>query len=424
MKSNNNLAETSVIAHVELNQTAKAEKNTEHVKYDDSGNSNDSESEEIPIGAIVANLAHPYSADNTNVLITAYAHFTPPLMIVIEKNYGVIKYNQITGDQENNDSYRCLYYLSISGGFESQWFKRRELKKISGGSLDLFNSVKDKSIDKLKKELLGKMAILTNVDLELDKKKIWTDNEAGISKEKINNLLDYLPPIGSIIDVKFNEDHQKYNEKNGKIIHRKSKVLAKLRWLNNITSKYSEDYIPLVALKIIDRQLELHNYSKNLTYLYNDPIILEESAITVSKTPLVLESIIWKHYFYIYRFQNLFTKQLQDVYYDEALDIADLRHIVNNSPFLYDPINKFTETLDEQLEDKWFEIQYSDRNERFTQRFIRIIEIFRDVKEDGSGGSFIKANCLLRNGKIRHFRIERIKGYKEVHDDFVKVFIL
>lgn len=424
MESNNNVAGSPVIAPFERNQTAKVVESAENVKYEDSDNGNDPEYEEIPLSTIVANLAHPYSADNTNVLITTYAHFTPPLMIVIEKNYGVAKYNPITGDKEDNDSYRCLYYLSIGGGFESQWFKRRELKKISGGSLDLFNSAKDKVIDKLKKELLGKMAILTNVDLELDKKKIWADNEGGISKEKVNNLLDYLPPLASIIDVKLNEDHQKYNEKSGKIIHRKSKILVKLRWLNNITSKYSEDYIPLVALKIIDEQLELRKYSKKSTYLYSDAINLEESAITVSKVPLVLESIIWKHYFYIYRFQNVFTKQLQDVHYDEALDIADLRHVINNGSFLNDSVNKFTKTPDEQLKDKWFEIQYSDRNERFTQRFIRIVEIFKDVKEDGSERSFIKANCLLRNGKIRHFRIERIKGYKEVHDDFVKTFIL
>ena len=424
MESNNNVAASPVIAPVERNQTAKAVNNAENVKSEDPDNSNDPEYEEIPIGTIVANLAHPYSADNTSVLITTYAHFTPPLMIVIEKNYGAVKYNQNTGDPEDNDSYRCIYYLSISGGFESQWFKRRELKKISGGSLDLFNSAKDKGIDKLKKDLLGKMAILTNVDLELDKKKIWSDNEGGISKEKVNNLLDYLPPLGSIIDVKFNEDHQKFNEKNGKIIHRKSKVLVKLRWLNNITSKYSEDYIPLAALKIIDRQLELHNYSKKLTYLYSDPINLEESGITVSKVPLVLESIIWKHYYYIYRFQNLFTKQLQDVHYDEALDIADLRHIIDNSSFLNNSVNKFTKTLDEKLKDRWFEIQYSDRNDRFTQRFIRIIEVFKDVKEDGSEKHFIKAHCLLRSGKIRHFRIERIKGYKEVHEDFVKTFII
>ncbi|WET67961.1 hypothetical protein [Sphingobacterium sp.] len=424
MESNTNIAGAPVVAPVERNQTAKVVKSAENVKYEDSDHNNDAEYEEIPLGTIVANLAHPYSADNTNVLITTYAHFTPPLMIVIEKNYGVAKYNPITGDKEDNDSYRCLYYLSISGGFELQWFKRRELKKISGGSLDLFNSAKDKGIDKLKKGLLGKMAILTNVDLELDKKKIWSDNEGGISKEKVNNLLDYLPPLASIIDVKLNEDHQKYNEKNGKIIHRKSKVLVKLRWLNNITSKYSEDYVPLAALKIIDKQLELRNYSKKLTYLYSDPINLEESGITVSKVPLVIESIIWKHYYYIYRFQNLFTKQLQDVNYDEVLDETDLRHIINNSSFLNDSVNKFTKTPDENFKDRWFEIQYSDRNDRFTQRFIRIIEIFKETQEDGSEKHFIKAHCLLRSGKIRHFRIERIKGYKEVHEDFVKTFTI
>lgn len=381
--------------------------------------------EEIPIGSIVSNLAHPYTSKNVNVLITTYAHFTPPLMIVVEKNYGVAKYNALNGQKEDNDSYKCLYYSTSSGSFETNWFKQREIKLINTGDVNLFKSLKGTNLDEIKQKLLGQMAILTNVDLELEKKKIWSDSEGDKTISKVNNLLDYLPPLGSVIDVKYNDDFQKYNEKNGNILHRKSKVLVKLRWLNNLNSKYSEEYIPLVALKLVKNELALHDYNNKVHYLYLNEIKLEENDdVVVTKAPLMLQSIIWKHYYYIYQFKNLFNQKIIDLNNEDALAPTDLNSLLHSKSYEVDSFKHFDTEYKESKQRRWYEIQYSDRNDRYSERIIFVDDIFEEDDEVGNKRKYLKANCLLRDGKMRHFRVGRIKGYRKLSDDFVKTFII
>jgi len=381
--------------------------------------------EEIPIGSIVSNLAHPYTSKNVNVLITTYAHFTPPLMIVVEKNYGVAKYNSITGHKEENNSYRCLYYSTTNGSFETNWFKQREIKLINTGDVALFKQFISKNLDEVKQELLGKMTILTNVDLELEKKKIWSDSEGDKAISKSNNLLDYLPPLGSIIDVKYNDDFQKYNEKSGKVLHRKSKFLIKLRWLNNLNSKYSEEYIPLVALKLVENELDLHNYSSKVHYLYLNEIELEENNnVIVSKAPLMLQNIIWKHYYYVYQFKNLFNQKIIDLSNEDALVATDLNSLLHAKSYQLDAFKHFNLEYKELQQKQWYEIQYSDRNDRYTERIIYIDDIFEEENEEGVKKVYLKANCLLRDGKIRHFRVGRVKAYRKLSADFVTTFII
>lgn len=384
--------------------------------------------EKISIGTIVSNLAHPYTVSNSKVLITTYAHFTPPLMIIVEKKYG-IPYNAISGEKEDNDSYKCLYYSTINGAFELNWFKLKEIKVIKEKDNLFFVSNKEKPVDQLKKELFGKMVILTNVDLELEKTKIWAETNGQVSKMKRNNLLDFIPPLGSIIDVKLNEDYQKYNEKNGKISHRKSKLLIKVRWLNNITSKYSEEYIPLVALKEIENNLK--EFKKDKVYIHNNPFELEEgTTVSVKSIPLKFEDVIWKHYYYVYSFKNLFTQELVSIKEDALSKINELKteecKIIFDNSFKYTAIYNFFKAENKAaFEQKWFEIHYADKSEKYSKRIIFIKEFIEEdlVDEPGKKHILIKANCLLRDGKIRHFNVKRIKGYKALPNNFETIFV-
>src|SRR5690606_9929824 len=77
-----------------------------------------------------------------------------------------------------------------------------------------------------------------------------------------------------------------------------------------------------------------------------------------------------------------------------------------------------------EFEQKWFEIQYSDKNERYTKRIIYVQEIQTDDGgDDHQSHILLKSNCLLRAGEIRHFRVDRIKGYRKMPDEFVKTFV-
>ncbi len=386
--------------------------------------------EGIKIGSIVANLAHPFDKQNTDILITAYNHFTPPLMIVMEKNYGS-SYSATTGDKENS-SYKCLYYSTLNGSFECNWFKSRELKLINAGDLNLLNKYKNNSLNEIKKELLGKTAILSNVDLELGKKKIWSDSEGEKQRTKKNNLLDYLPPLGSIIDVKFNDDHQKYSEKDGNVIYEKSKLVAKLRWLNNTTYKYSEHDIPLAALKQID--IEYHNYTSEYYCLFNEGFKLEENKeLKITRVPLMFKEVVWKHYYYIYRFKELFTGDIIDIKDEDRQKITEFDSIspseiqklfMDNNIIKYTGITKFFMSENkESFEKKWFEIFYSDVNEKYSKRIIYVNELLEEDTEDEKKKILLKANCLLRNGDIRHFRVSRIRGYRALPETFEKIFV-
>lgn len=387
--------------------------------------------EKIPIGTIVSNLAHPYTSSNTNILITTYAHFTPPLMVVVEKNFG-FSYNAANGEKIDNSSYKCLHYSTISGSFELNWLKSREIKIIKEEDNNVVISNKDKTIEVLKKEFLGKMVTLTSVDLELEKTKIWSDNSSEFTKMKTNNLLDFLPPLASVIDVKYNEDYQKYNEKNGRIIHSKCKILIKVRWLNNITHKYSEEYIPLAALRIID--INLNDYKISSLYQEDSTIVLEENAtINIQAIPFKFQDVIWKHYYYIYRFKNLFTNQLIN-FKDESLskikeikieNYEEGKLIFDNSSLNFVNILSFFNTDNKAyFEKKWFEIEYLDKGERYSKRIIYIIElIVEDLPSDSTKKRIlIKSNCLLRAGKIRHFYVDRISGFREMPNNFETIF--
>jgi len=288
-------------------------------------------------------------------------------------------------------------------------------------------------LEDLKKKFLGKMMILRSVDLELGKKKIWSDDDEK-QKMKTNNLLDYLPPLGSVIDVKYNDDPQKFDEKNGKPIHKKSKVLIKLRWLNNITSKYSEEYIAFDALKFVYNNLI--NFSSNKYYFHAVKIYLEEiTDKKIVKSPLKIKDILWKHYFYIYRFTDQFSGEIKTFSSEkEMLKISeagkeaakDIQKSLDHKEFKYKGILDFFKTIRKaDFEKKWFEIQYSDKNEKYTKRIIYINELIveKTTIDPMKETRLLKANCLLRNGSIRHFNVARIRSYRELPKEFIETFV-
>jgi len=380
--------------------------------------------EKCPIGSIVSTKAHPFRQSSLDVFIASYNHFTPPLMIVAEKKYGT-KYNMTSGEQEDNDSYKCFYYSTLSGTIEENWFKKKELNVISEGEPSFFEESKNISLEKLKAKFFGRMAILSTVDLELGKQKTWLDSDSEKEKSKVNNLLDFLPPLGTIIDFKLSDDYQKYNEKEGKISHRKSKIMVKLRWLNNITAKYSEDYFPMVALKLIDKEtLDLKNYNPKLYYLLEEKLQLEGNGRgSILRVPVRFQRVVWIHYYYKYFFTNLFnlnTIESDSIKHTEPLDLSAVLEV---SSYSWDALVYFSMERNVDVKDKWYEIEYSDKNERYTKRIIKVIELTEELQEDKTTKRILQANCLLRNGKIRHFRVSRIKSYRELNGDFVKSFV-
>ena len=390
--------------------------------------------EKFILGSIVSTYAHPYQLSKTNVIITAYNHFTPPLMVVVEKKYNITNYNSETGQKENNEQCKCIYYCTQTGVLEENWFKTNQLRLIHEGNLDFYNVHKDKSILELNK-LIGQKTILTSVDLELGKKQAWFDENTTNKKLKSKTLLDFLPPLGTIIAFEVVQDSKKFDEKKGNTLYRKSKLRVKLRWWNNHTSKFSEGYFPMVALKLInEKDLEIISYTNN--YLQKaSTITLEDSTILIKSTPYKLEEIVWKHYYYLYKYRNLFTNEIiflkkdkaQSVEEIENIDPKTLENIFSNIEQNNSPALNFFEDKSDEKKNKWFKIDYVDKLNRFSQRIILIKDVLEEQQlvpslETQSKLTII-GNCLLRNGKIRHFNVSRILKFKEVPNEFVKGFL-
>lgn len=367
----------------------------------------------IKLGSIVSLKSHPYKSSNQNVKIIAYAQFTPPLMVVIGCKKAT-KYNTETGELENN-SILTVYYNSKKGKHEENWFKETELEFISDpktGSEDL----SEKSLSALKNKWVGKQAIVTSVDLELGKLQIYKDSELNGK-----TLLDFLPPLGTIINVSEEKQYQTFNDKNGEIILEKARYMGKLRYYNNFSHKMSEEYVALSALKLVLGNEGLPSLKKGELYKYPDLNgLLNNKELNLKRIPVKFLDVIFKHYYYEYRFENIFNGKIislsqEDVgaVLDNWLRICKLNTLYEDGFSSLDALN--SKTTDEKCWlKKWFCIKYLDKKGKSTTRVIYVCEVNSYKDFYGRDRSFIKALCLLRNGAERHFNFENIVAIKEV----------
>ncbi len=380
----------------------------------------------IKIGNIVAVKNHPYQQNNTKIKIAAYNHFTPPLMVVIEKKSGK-GYSADTGEKDC-DLYNCIYYSTTNGAFEKNWFKGDQLKSLEDSDESFYKDNRNKSLSSLKKDLIGKLVTLRTVDLELQKKQVYQDSFGKVQKLKEKNLLDFLPPIGTIISVSTDENHSKYHEKSGKKVLSKNRVLLKLRWFNNKASKFSEEDVPLSALKETIPH-EVLDFNRDEVYLYSQEISLEGNEKTVvTQTPIQFQDIIFSHYYYEYRFKNLFTGKWFSIPQDR------IDRFIPCPPTGWDSFKEnwkgskelsvdfFTADNESFWKNAWFQIGYLDKKGAYTHRIIYISDLL-SLKDEKKKGKIAKANCLLRDGAERNFRTLGILYYKELSPKFKEVFV-
>lgn len=375
---------------------------------------------------IVALKSHPYQAEYFEPKIGAYARFTPPLMIVIEI-LNKTTHDTSTGVRDSNQ-YKCLFYSSKEGKFEKLWFKGDELKYI--GTYEKENyKIESFNINEWKTKLIGKDVVLQTVDLELGKKKTFLDTVDNRSKMKVSNLLDYLPPVASILDVKYEDDHTKYNEKNGKVKSIKFDFHVKIKWLNNESGKFSEDTLPLGCLRLVSFNEDTVFYKRKKTYMFllQDKKRLEDNEFLYFKAiPLYLASVTFNHYHYVYDTINLFTKKRKTLQREFPVNsYIDLEGLLNAGNDLGDR-SKIQEHFVEEkdIKNKWYSIRYIDRNGLRTERIVYVQDLLPklDALPDEEIKPTLKCNCLLRGGLVRNFVVQRIEGCVQLPEEFETIF--
>src|SRR5690606_8498700 len=165
-------------------------------------------------------------------------------------------------------------------------------------------------ITKLRNELIGQQAILTTVDLEMGKVKLYKDSDPDKIKFRESSLLDFLPPLGTITNISTIDSHVQYHEHTGNKEFEKCRIKAKIKWYNNESNRFSEAEVPLVALKEVEEIPTIDPYVFNKIYYIEKEIAIEGNQIKVRKIPVKVIDLVFKHYQYHYLVRNLFNHNL------------------------------------------------------------------------------------------------------------------
>lgn len=400
------------------------------------GNEKPSEAkEEIELGDIVALITHPHLTIDKylknagdveeQAKISSYHRFTSPLMVVVEVQKGK-KYDQITGEKKT--SYKCIYYSTEQGKFEEQWFREFEVKLAIAKPESIYDQHKDHDQVSIKKKLVGKQVILTTVDQELGKIKLYKDSDPSKTNHRESYFLDFLPPVGVITNISTIDNSLQFDENTGKKDFEKCRVKAKVKWYNNKSDRFSEEEVPIVALKRVPEVQDFSGFDRETVYYIDQDIQLEgNEKLKITKIPVRIHDLVFKHYYYQFRVKNLFNQRLiitkQDVvpkkleYNTEEFDFEtripfhDIEFEQRNNEFSENP-------------DKWYKISYRDLSDRYTSRIIKLRHLHPlPIQLQGKDDSIVivEANCLLRDGEIRNFRLDRIVGYEKL-DWFENIF--
>ncbi len=385
------------------------------------------------IGDLVSLKNHPYNiAENSK--IGANSFLTPPIMVVTE----ILKSKKFNPDSEIKESVPnqllCTFFNSKNSSFEKFWFKYDEvfsLHNVEEEYVEIENteiSYSNESISSLKKDYLYKLVVLLTADEELRKKKItWIKNKEDVNY-KTEAYLEFLPPIMTVIDVVENSTFlkERRDPKDGSLKKDSSKFLLKCKWFNNIKQTFSEEFIPysiikkvtfsnekLEAIKIgianktvfsinsTDREIKSRNEKIKKIVIFKDVIILNHSI-----------TLLYKDIFS----NKISTESL------EKIDIISLEkkieELIENK---YPDYTLTNYTKRDSLiwdKEKFYRIKYVDRNGRSTERYIINAEVQEFDTEEEEKVKFVIADCLLRNGDLRHFKLSNINERLEMNDLF------
>lgn len=386
----------------------------------------------IKIGAIFSLKNHPYTIGNTDVKISALAQMTPPLLVVTEILNNTKEFDTETGERKHKQI-KCVFYSHKTHKFENYWFNPEQLTpitennitsklstddynlvEIKTGDEDVLKSIgienqKTKSLVDLKKEFLNCQVILKSCDYELGKQKSTFEKNGTKSAQKINAHLDFVPPVLTVIDIKQNDEKITHNPKTGNQKKISSFFLLKCKWYNPSLGTFSEDFLPIEAVNLIP---EIPSVSEVSTLILSNKLLrlsLEkplklESGKVLNHTYIQLIDLEFNHYKYTLNYFNFFSNSYDKIDLSKV-DLSAI-HISLDDIILekipeYDKIEQVFTSIKgfEFKNDNYYRITYSDILGKITKRVILVKEFIKE--------KIVIADCLLRNGEERHFKIDK-----------------
>lgn len=389
----------------------------------------------IKIGDLVSLKNHPFSLGSDNVKISALASMTPPIFVVSEIMNSIKEFDGETGE-EKPKQVKCLFYSHKSHKFENYWFNVKQLKLISRfdweyneedknndlankkGELNtsLDSNLSDIGIEypksvllnDLKYHFLNQQVILKSCDYELGKTKTTFSKIDNKSSQKVNSHLDFLPPVLTVIDVKLNDEKISFNTKSGNQKKITSYFLLKCKWYNPLLGSFSEAFIPIETVKVVPETNSLDLVSDFITSKaffrqeFDNHIVLN-CGIVIDHSYIQPTELIFNHYKYKLKYYDFFKNKFSEIdlleidFDGENIELSDL--ITERIPEYHTKLQEFTNVKDFVFEkDQYYRITYRDLQDKITRRVIYVKEFIKD--------KVIIADCLLRDGEERHFRLD------------------
>lgn len=375
----------------------------------------------IKLGDLYSLKNHPYELNLSDVKIAAFANMTPPIFVVTEILNSPKEFDTETG-KEKFKQIKCIFYSHKSHKFENLWLDIKHIKPIKKQDnkdviLDKNDEVKTTSeteviktisIEDIKDIFLNNQVVLKTCDYELGKLKttfVKTDNK---SSQRLNSHLDFLPPVLTVIDVKNNDEKIGFNPKSGNLRKIASKFLLKCKWYNPLSGGFSEDFIPLETVEMVQDVTNLDMISDLILNkmfiknIYENHIKLECGEVLHHSYIQPIE-LIFNHYKYKLKYFDFFKTKYVEMdlseinFEDDIVGLNDL--IIEKIPEYKTSIQEFTNISEFVFEKhKYYRITYKDQQDRITKRVIFVKEFIAK--------KVIIADCLLRDGEERHFRLK------------------
>lgn len=383
---------------------------------------------DINLGDFFTLKSHPFAANSTDILIGGDAMFTPPIMVAFEIYNSNSTPSTDSGPKDANQV-KGIFYSHKTHKYEDYWFKIDEIKVLpSNKPTGVEILTEAMTLEELNSKFRNKQVILKSVDFELGKNKISQERRSAESLLlKRNPCLDFVPPVMTVIDVR---PHKTVKDNNLKSIGQKKRTYSpfefKCKYYNPLSTSYSEEWLSTDCLIDITDNFDLEKaltlIDQHFIYDLENPIHFEDSEMEQTATLIKLKELAFYHYKYTFIGEDLWNPRTIKIGITEALALKSIKTEKLFDKKIPNKAEKYPLNEDDFSKNRLYEISYLSDKGISTNRLIYVTEIYSiGSKEDRD--YLLVANCLLRNGQFRNFKISNIKSSRKILKAVRKFFI-
>jgi uncharacterized protein YodC (DUF2158 family) len=357
------------------------------------------------VGEIVTLSTHPFTAVTNKVLISGEYLMIPPLMIVIE-----IFLPEAPQPDASLFGYKCIWFSSKDNLIKESYFQESELKTIFAREQPAENVG------------INSLVALSTQIYELGKQRSFLNTETHVNTvmrtNKATALLSFISPVMQIIDLR---DYD--SEKDFKTVkHLRSRKIypekiAKCKWFNAASEKFTETWIPLDALTVIPqvpdgliRRIEVAIEKKK--YLKMENRLIKPNQISNRSGYYLLDCFdLIAQINTTIPFADIIGFKIIKSPYRKTSPVFDkkTRRGVKRIKIILTP-QQLIRQVALDLPERYLLIKYTDQHGNNTMRTLSDYHIYLGKDNIGSElreVEFLVAHCHLRNAE-RHFRLENI----------------